>query len=99
MSIEVRCSKGLRDFVLKNIYSSRKITIVSPWISEETAKMLIDLTSVGVEVGLITTNDPLPSHVKGLSMLINVERRVKKPGRHEYTCVTKVLFKYRIISM
>jgi hypothetical protein len=37
MSIEVKCSKELRDFVLKNIYSSRKITIVSPWISEETA--------------------------------------------------------------
>jgi len=47
-------------------FFSRKITIVSPWISEETAKILIELTSVGVEVGLITTNDPLPSHVKGV---------------------------------
>jgi predicted transcriptional regulator len=92
MSIEVKCSKGLRDFVLKNIYSSRKITIVSPWISEETAKILIDLTSLGVEVGLITTNDPLPSHVKGLSMLINVERRVKKPGRPRLAVLGVLLF-------
>ena len=92
MSIEVKCSKGLRDFVLKNIYSSRKITIVSPWISEETAKILIDLTSVGVEVGLITTNDPLPSHVKGLSMLINVERKVKKSGRPRLAVLGVLLF-------
>jgi predicted transcriptional regulator len=92
MSIEVKCSKGLRDFVLKNIYSSRKITIVSPWISEETAKILIDLTSLGVEVGLITTNDPLPSHVKGLSMLINVERRVKKSGRPRLAVLGVLLF-------
>jgi len=92
MSIEVKCSKGLRDFVLKNIYSSRKITIVSPWISEETAKILIDLTSLGVEVGLITTNDPLPSHVKGLSMLINVERKVKKSGRPRLAVLGVLLF-------
>jgi len=30
---------------------------------------------------LITTNDPHPSHVKGLTTLIGVERRVKKPGK------------------
>jgi len=81
VSIEVRCSKGLRDFVLESIYSSRRVFIVSPWISRETAKILVDLASRGVEVGLITTNDPLPSHVKGLTTLIGVEKRLRKPGR------------------
>jgi phosphatidylserine/phosphatidylglycerophosphate/cardiolipin synthase-like enzyme len=81
VSIEVKCGKGLRDFVLENIYSSKRVFIVSPWISRETAKILVDLASRGVEVSLITTNDPLPSHVKGLTTLISVERRLKKPGK------------------
>ena len=81
MSIEVRCGKGLRDLVLESIYSSRRVFIVSPWISRETAKILVDLASRGVEVHLVTTNDPLPSHVKGLTTLISVERRLKKPGK------------------
>jgi phosphatidylserine/phosphatidylglycerophosphate/cardiolipin synthase-like enzyme len=81
VSIEVKCGRGLRDFVLENIYSSRRVFIVSPWISRETAKILVDLASRGVEVSLITTNDPLPSHVKGLTTLIRVEKRLKKPGK------------------
>jgi len=32
-------------------------------------------------VHLVTTNDPLPSHVKGLTTLISVEKRLKKPGK------------------
>jgi len=81
VSIEVKCGKGLRDFVLESIYSSRRVFIVSPWISRETAKILVDLASRGVEVHLVTTNDPLPSHVKGLTTLISVEKRLKKPGK------------------
>jgi phosphatidylserine/phosphatidylglycerophosphate/cardiolipin synthase-like enzyme len=81
VSIEVRCGKGLRDFVLESIYSSRGVFIVSPWISRETAKILVDLASRGVEVSLITTNDPQPSHVKGLTPLIGVEKRLKRPGK------------------
>jgi hypothetical protein len=82
VSIEVKCGKGLRDFVLENIYSSKRVIIVSPWISEETAKILVDLSSRGVEVSLITTNDPQKLyHIKGLATLISVERRVKKPGK------------------
>ena len=82
VSIEVKCGKGLKDFVLENIYSSKRVIIVSPWISEETAKILVDPASRGVEVSLITTNDPQKSyHIKGLVTLISVERRVKKPGK------------------
>jgi len=54
---------------------------VSPWISRETAKILVDLASRRVEVHLVTTNDPLPSHVKGLITLIGVEKRLRKPGK------------------
>ena len=81
MSIEVRCGKGLRDFVLESIYSSRRVFIVSPWISRETAKILVNLASRGVEVHLITTNDPLPSHIRGLTTLIGVKKEVKKLGK------------------
>ena len=81
MSIEVKCGKELRDFVLQNVRSSKRVVVISPWISVETAKILVDLASRGVEVSLITTNDPQPSHVKGLTTLIGVERKVKKPGK------------------
>jgi phosphatidylserine/phosphatidylglycerophosphate/cardiolipin synthase-like enzyme len=54
---------------------------VSPWISRETAKILVDLASRGVEVCLVTTNDPLPSHIRGLIALIGVKKEVKKPGK------------------
>jgi predicted transcriptional regulator len=74
VSIEVKCGKGLGDFVLENIYSSRRVFIASPWVSRETAKILVDLASRGVEVSLITTNNPLPPHVKGLTTLIGVEK-------------------------
>jgi phosphatidylserine/phosphatidylglycerophosphate/cardiolipin synthase-like enzyme len=81
MSIEVKCGKELRDFVLQNVRSSKRVVVISPWISVETAKILVDLASRGVEVSLITTNDPQPSHVKGLTTLIGVEKKVKKPGK------------------
>jgi len=38
MSIEVKCGKKLRDFVLQNVQSSKRVTVISPWISVETAK-------------------------------------------------------------
>jgi phosphatidylserine/phosphatidylglycerophosphate/cardiolipin synthase-like enzyme len=73
MSIEVKCGSNLRDFVLERLYSSRRV-VVSPWISRETASILLELASRGVEVSLITTSDPKPYHVKGLTVLIGVKR-------------------------
>jgi len=81
VSIEARCGSDLRDFVLEKLYSSRRVTIISPWISRETANILLDLSSRGVEVHLITTSDPQPYHIRGLGLLISAERRVVKPGK------------------
>jgi phosphatidylserine/phosphatidylglycerophosphate/cardiolipin synthase-like enzyme len=80
MSIEVRCGSNLRDFVLERLYSSRRVVVVSPWISRETASILLELASRGVEVSLITTSDPKPYHVKGLTALIEVEKVAKRTG-------------------
>lgn len=80
MSIEVRCGSNLRDFVLERLYSSRRVVVVSPWISRETASILLELASRGVEVSLITTSDPKPYHVKGLTALIGVKRTAKRTG-------------------
>ena len=80
MSIEVRCGSNLRDFVLERLYSSRRVVVVSPWISRETASILLELASRGVEVSLITTSDLKPYHVKGLTALIEVKRVAKKTG-------------------
>jgi phosphatidylserine/phosphatidylglycerophosphate/cardiolipin synthase-like enzyme len=92
MSIEVKCGRKLRDFVLQNVQSSKRVTVISPWISVETAKILVDLASRGVKVSLITTNDPHPSHVRGLTTLIGVERRVKKPGKVGLTRAGLLMF-------
>lgn len=78
--IALKCGKEFKDLILEKLSSSKKVTIVSPQISEETAGILIDLASKGVEISLITTSDPKPSHIRGLSKLIRVERRTRRPA-------------------
>jgi phosphatidylserine/phosphatidylglycerophosphate/cardiolipin synthase-like enzyme len=80
MSIKIKIDKKLKDFIFQEISNSKKLIIISPWISEETAKMLLDLTSKNVEVSLITTNDISEFHKKGLKNLIGIERKIKKEG-------------------
>jgi len=38
MSIELKCGEKLKDFIIEKLYSSKKVVIVSPWISKETAE-------------------------------------------------------------
>ncbi len=92
MSIEVKCGSDLRDFILEKLYSSRRVTIFSPWISRETANILLDLSSRGIEVRLITTSDPLLYHIKGLSLLISVEKKIVKPGKPRLITIGLLLF-------
>ena len=76
--IPLKCGKKLKDLVFEKLSSSRKVTIVSPQISEETANILVDLASKGIEISLLTTSDPKPSHIRGLSKLIRVEKRTRR---------------------
>ena len=78
MSIELKCGEKLKDFIIEKLYSSKKVVIVSPWISKETAEIILDLVSKSVE--LITTNDPQPYHVRGLSALVSIEKKLVKEG-------------------
>jgi phosphatidylserine/phosphatidylglycerophosphate/cardiolipin synthase-like enzyme len=80
MSIKIKINKRLKDFIFQEILNSKKLIIISPWISEETAKMLLDLASRNIEVSLITTNDTSEFHKKGLKNLIGVERKIKREG-------------------
>jgi phosphatidylserine/phosphatidylglycerophosphate/cardiolipin synthase-like enzyme len=80
MSIKIKISKKLKDFIFQEILNSKKLIIISPWISEETAKILLDLAARNIEVNLITTNDSSEFHIRGLKNLISVEKRTKREG-------------------
>ncbi len=80
MSIKIKIDKKLKDFIFQEISNSRKVIVISPWISEVTAKMLLDLASRNVEVSLITTNDTSDFHKNGLKYLIGIERKIKREG-------------------
>jgi len=80
MSIKIKVDKKLKDFIFQEISNSRKLIVISPWISEVTAKMLLDLASRNVEVSLITTNDTSDFHKNGLKNLIGIERKIKREG-------------------
>jgi len=80
MSIEIKIGKRIKDFIIEKILNTKKLILISPWISEETAKLLLDLASKNVEITLITSNDSSEFHRKGLKSLIGVERKVKKEG-------------------
>jgi phosphatidylserine/phosphatidylglycerophosphate/cardiolipin synthase-like enzyme len=80
MSIEVKCGDAeeinLRDFIFEKLRSSKRVIIVSPWISASTAKELVTLAKNGVEVSLITANNDEAWHIRGLSELIEVKEDV-----------------------
>ncbi|MCC6035423.1 MAG: phospholipase D-like domain-containing protein [Desulfurococcaceae archaeon] len=88
MSIEVKCGDAeeinLRDFIFEKLRSSKRVIVVSPWISLSTARELVTLTKNGVEVSLITANNDEDWHIRGLSELIEVKEDVSiergKPG-------------------
>jgi phosphatidylserine/phosphatidylglycerophosphate/cardiolipin synthase-like enzyme len=80
MSIKINIGKKLKDFIFQEILNSKKLIIISPWISEETAKILLDLAARNIEVNLITTNDSSEFHIRGLKNLISVEKRTKREG-------------------
>jgi phosphatidylserine/phosphatidylglycerophosphate/cardiolipin synthase-like enzyme len=92
MFIKIKINKRLKDFIFQEILNSKKLIIISPWISEETAKMLLDLASRNIEVSLITTNDTSEFHKKGLKNLIGVERKIKREGNKALAGLGILLF-------
>jgi phosphatidylserine/phosphatidylglycerophosphate/cardiolipin synthase-like enzyme len=80
MSIKIKIDRRLKDFIFQEILNSKKLIIISPWISEETAKSLLDLTSKNIDITLITTNDSSEFHKRGLKNLISIERKIRKEG-------------------
>jgi fructose-1,6-bisphosphatase/sedoheptulose 1,7-bisphosphatase-like protein len=54
---QVECGQGLYDFIIPKLYRAQRLIIVSPWLSPETARLIIHLVSHGVKIHLITTGD------------------------------------------
>lgn len=77
MDIELRVGRGLEGFILSKLRSAeRRIVVVSPWISERTAMILVERARSGVDVKLYTSDDTAnTSHAAGLLSLF--ERRVE----------------------
>jgi phosphatidylserine/phosphatidylglycerophosphate/cardiolipin synthase-like enzyme len=74
MGFEFRCGVGLGEFIMGRVRNGSEVIVVSPWLSPEVARELVEL-SRRARVTVITTNDSEnQSHVKALSELYTVER-------------------------
>jgi phosphatidylserine/phosphatidylglycerophosphate/cardiolipin synthase-like enzyme len=61
---------GLHDFIVPKLYKAREVYIISPWLSPEAARLIINLVNRGVKIHLITTNDTSNrSHAGALRLL------------------------------
>jgi phosphatidylserine/phosphatidylglycerophosphate/cardiolipin synthase-like enzyme len=68
--LQAECGVGLHDFIVPKLYKAREVYIISPWISPETARLIINLVNRGVKIHLITTNDTTNrSHASALRLL------------------------------
>jgi phosphatidylserine/phosphatidylglycerophosphate/cardiolipin synthase-like enzyme len=67
---QVECGQGLYDFIIPKLYRARELIIVSPWLSPETARLIISLVNHGTKVHLITTGDfTNRSHASAMRLL------------------------------
>jgi phosphatidylserine/phosphatidylglycerophosphate/cardiolipin synthase-like enzyme len=67
---QVECGQGLYDFIIPKLYKARELIIVSPWLSPETARLIIHLVSHDVKIHLITTSDfTNRSHANAMRLL------------------------------
>ena len=68
--LQAECGVGLHDFIVPKLYKAREVYIISPWISPETARLIINLVNRGVKIHLITTGDSTNrSHVSAMRLL------------------------------
>ena len=68
--VNAECGQGLYDFIIPKLYRARRLIIVSPWLSPETARLIISLVNHGTKVHLITTNDTSNrSHTSAMRLL------------------------------
>jgi len=67
---QVECGQGLYDFIIPKLYRARVAYIISPWISPETARLIISLVNHGTKIHLITTGDTSnKSHASAMRLL------------------------------
>ena len=67
---QAECGVGLHDFIVPKLYRAREVYIISPWLSPETARLIINLVNRGVKIHLVTTGDSTNrSHVSALRLL------------------------------
>jgi phosphatidylserine/phosphatidylglycerophosphate/cardiolipin synthase-like enzyme len=68
--VNAECGQGLYDFIIPKLYRARELIIVSPWLSPETARLIISLVNHGTKVHLITTGDfTNRSHASAMRLL------------------------------
>ena len=67
---QIECGQGLYDFIIPKLYRAREAYIISPWLSPETARLIIHLISHGAKIHLITTSDTTnKSHASAMRLL------------------------------
>ncbi|WP_066795139.1 phospholipase D-like domain-containing protein [Caldivirga sp. MU80] len=67
---QVECGQGLYDFIIPKLYRAREAYIISPWLSPETARLIIHLANHGTKIHLVTTGDTSNrSHASAMRLL------------------------------
>jgi hypothetical protein len=73
MGFEFRCGVGLGEFIMGRVRNGSEVIVVSPWLSPEVARELVEL-SKRARVTVITTNDAENrSHMRALDELYSIE--------------------------
>jgi len=81
-SLDCRVDVGLGEFLVSRLRSAkRRLWVVSPQISPEFVKLLLEAKSRGVDVRLVTTNHGGPRHWEALRSLIAEQRLLASPVR------------------
>jgi len=67
---QAECGVGIYDFIIPKLYKAREVYIISPWLSPETAKLIIQLVNHGTKIHLVTTGDASNrSHASAMRLL------------------------------
>ncbi len=78
--VEVRIGQGFEDIVESIRSAKKRVWVVTPWLSPEYARLLVEKASEGVDVRVYTTDDPLPAHRRALRELVEERRVVVRPA-------------------
>ncbi len=91
-NVKIEIGKKIGDFFLDHMRNaSKRLWIVSPWLSPQYVKMAIDKKKDGVDVKIITTNNYVVGHKEALKEIIEKKKDIVKKENRALTHLGKAL--------